>query len=63
MLGFQLLNDEQKAEAAHIAAMAGFTLHDASHIWYQTESQTVVLRLPSGPVDVMVEPACEGSYS
>jgi hypothetical protein len=62
MLGYQLLNNEQKTEAAHIAAMAGFTVHDASHVWFSDESQTVVLRLHSG-ADVTVEPAYEGSYS
>jgi hypothetical protein len=62
MFGFQLLNDEQKVEAANIAAMAGFTVHDASHIWYADETQTLVLRLHSG-ADITIEPACEGGYA
>jgi hypothetical protein len=62
MLGYQLLTDDQRTEAAHIAAMAGFTFHAASHIWYLDETQAVALRLHTG-FDVTIEPACEGGYS
>jgi hypothetical protein len=60
--GFQTLSDSEKHEAAQFAAMAGFTFHAASHIWYADESQTVVLRLHSG-ADITIEPACEGGYA
>jgi hypothetical protein len=53
--GFLNLSDKQKAEAAHIAAMAGYDFTSASHIWYADDSQTLVMRLHTG-VDVAIEP-------